>query len=192
MKKSIISFFLMISVLITVSGQFTGIGGGLSLSDGFRFHQQPWTGNKSGNVAISVKGIYKISVPLHISPSFTVFFPHITKDQVSKQTVSSLMFDINGHYVFTSPGRIEIYGLAGFDILFAKNSISSEGYPASKETDNALGLNLGLGTYISITDRLDIFGEAKYLFNNRYNQLMANAGVLLKVDWKKKKENTDQ
>jgi opacity protein-like surface antigen len=192
MKKLNISFFLMISVLITANAQFTKIGGGLALSNGFRFHQQSWSGNKSGIIALSVKGIYEISAPFHISPSFSVFYPHITKDQVSEQTLSSMMFDINGHYVINSTDRLKIYGLAGFDILFANNKISSEGYPASKETDNALGLNVGLGTYLKITDKLDIYAEAKYLFNNKYNQLMVNAGVLINVGRVKKEENTDQ
>lgn len=191
MKKFFITFLLMVSVLSISNGQFTKIGGGLDLSSGFRFHQQTWEGNKSGIVAVSFKAIYEISVPFHISPAFTIFYPHITKDQISKQTVSSMMFDINGHYIFNSLDRFEFYGLAGIDILFASNKYSSEGFPASKERDNALGLNLGIGTYMKITDKFDVYAEGKYVFNNKYNQFMLDAGVLLNVDWMKKHENTE-
>jgi hypothetical protein len=191
MKKFIVTLLLMISLLSLANAQFTKLGGGLALTSGFQFHQQSWAGNKSGIIAISFKGIYELSVPFHISPSFTIFYPNITKDQFSKQTISSMMFDINGHYVINSLDKFEFYGLAGFDILFAKNKSSSEGLPSSKESDNALGLNLGVGTYMKITEQFDIYGEGKFIFNNKYNQFMLNVGVLLNIDWMKKHENTE-
>jgi hypothetical protein len=144
------------------------------------------TENKSGPLGISLKSIYKIREPFYISPSFTFFFPHVTENQVSKQTISSIMFDIDGHYLLNASDRFEFYGLAGLDIIFANNKYSSQGLPASKESDNAPGINLGAGTFIKITEKFDICGEAKYVFNGRYNQFIINAGVLLKIDKKKK------
>lgn len=44
---------------------------------------------------------------------------------------------------------------------------------------------------MKITEKLNIFGEAKYFFDNIYNQFMLNAWALLNIDWKKKHENTD-
>jgi hypothetical protein len=190
MKKLIFSLLLMISVLSISNAQFTKIGGGLALSSGFPFHNMPWDYNKSGIIAVSFKGIYEINVPLHISPSFTIFYPHITKGQMDKTVVSTIMFDINGHYVFNSLDKFEFYGLAGLDILFAKKKETFETSPTNTEKDNALGLNLGVGTYMKITEQFDIYGEAKYIFNNKYNQFMVNAGVLVNLDWLKKNENT--
>jgi hypothetical protein len=189
MKKHVITSLLMICVLTMANAQFTKIGGGLALSSGFPFHQQTWDANKSGIIAVSFKGIYEISVPFHISPSFTIFYPHITKDQLLKTTVSSLMFDINGHYVFNSLDKFEFYGLAGIDILYAKKKEAYEGSSTFKESDNALGLNLGAGTYMKITEQLDIYGEAKYIFS-KYDQFMLNVGLLLNIDWMKKHENS--
>ena len=189
MKKLVVTLLLMISVLSMANAQFTKIGGGLALSSGFPFHNMPWDYNKSGKIAVSFKGIYEISVPLHISPSLTIFYPHIFKDQMSKITVSSMMFDINGHYVFNSLDKFEFYGLAGLDILLAKKKETYEGSPANTESDNALGLNLGVGTYMKITEQFDIFGEAKYIFS-KYDQFMLNGGILLNIDWMKKHENS--
>jgi hypothetical protein len=75
--------------------------------------------------------------------------------------------------------------------LFANNKITSQGVPSFKESDNTLGLNIGAGTFIKITERLDIYGEAKILFNNRYNQFVLNAGVFLNIEKKKKHEKTE-
>jgi Outer membrane protein beta-barrel domain len=191
MKKTFVTFLIIVSSLTIANGQFTAIGGGLAMSSGFRFHEQTLAENKSSSIGISLKSICKISEPFYISPSFTFFFPSVTKNQFSKQTISSLMFDVDGHYVLNPTGRFEFYGLAGLDILFAFNKYSSEALPAYSESDNVLGLNLGAGTYIKIIDRLSICGEAKYVFNNRYNQFIINAGVLLNIDRKNKHEKLE-
>jgi len=192
MKKLLIISFLTVVFLSSANAQFTTIGGGIGLSSGFYFHEQTTQdANRSGKIALSFKGIYEISVPLHISPSFTIFYPHITKSQMDKTTISSMMFDINGHYVFNSLKQFELYGLAGLDILLAKKKDVYETSGTYKETDNLLGLNLGIGTYMKITETFDIYGEAKYVFNGRYNQFMLNVGVLLNIDWMKKHENSD-
>jgi hypothetical protein len=187
MKKSILLFALCLAIFTTLNAQFTKIGGGLTFSSGFPFHHQPWDANKSGLLAVNLKGIYEISVPLHVSPTITIFYPHITKETTMKTTVSSIMFDINGHYVFNSLDQFEFYGLAGLDVLYATKKEAYEGSSTFKESDNALGLNLGVGTYMKITEQFDLYGEAKYIFSS-YDQFMINAGILLNLDWLKKNE----
>lgn len=191
MKKLFVVLIIIVLTVPQINAQFTKAGGGLALTSGFPFHEQTWDANKSGKIGIYLKGIYEISVPFHISPSFTIFYPHITKTQFDKTVVSSMMFDINGHYVFNSLDKFEFYGLAGFDILFAKKKNVYESSPTNTEPDNALGLNIGAGTYMKITEQMDLSGEVKYIINGKYNQLMLNVGVLLNIDWMKKHENTD-
>ncbi len=195
MKRFTVIILLTLSIFGVASAQFTKVGGGLALTSGFPFHQMDYPENRSSIMGISFKGIYEISLPLHISPSFSFFYPHVTKNQIDKTIVSSMMFDINGHYVFNSLDRFEFYGIAGLDILLTKkkNVYESIGTFSGtlKETDNALGLNLGIGTYLKMTETLDIYGEGKFVFNNKYNQLMLNVGLLLNVDWMKKHENTE-
>jgi len=186
MKKFFVTFLLIVSLLTMANGQFTNIGVGLAFSNGFRFHEQSLTENKSSSVGISIKSIYKISEPFYISPSFTFFLPRVTENLVSKQTISSMMFDLDGHYVLNASERFEFYGLAGLDIIFANNKYSSQGLPVFKESDNAPGINLGAGTFIKITEKFDIYGEIKYVFNNRYNQFIINAGAILNIGQKKK------
>ena len=190
MKKLFIISILMFSVLMTSNAQFTKVGGGLALTSGFQFHQQTWPANKSGIIGLYFNGIYELSVPFHIAPSFSIFYPHITKDQLTTTKVSSMMFDLNGHYVFNSLDKFEFYGLAGFNALIAGKKDKIEGSATFKESDNALGLNLGVGTYMKITEQFDLNAEVKYVFNNKYNQFMLNAGILLNLDWMKKHENT--
>jgi len=192
MKKLIVTFVLTAAIISMANGQFTKIGGGLTTGTGFHFnnvttpdfeeelHRGPFVG-------IFVKGIYELKLPIHIAPSFTYFLPRTNKSSFGygDSRVSSMMFDINGHYVFNTLDRFEFYGLAGFNITFAK--IKWLGTPNSG-TDNALGLNLGAGTYMKITEQIDLNAEIKYIVS-KYDQLMINVGVLLNIDWLKKNES---
>jgi hypothetical protein len=185
MKKICILLSILVATFSVSYGQFTKFGGGISYSTGFPFHNMPWDANKSGHINISLKGIYHLSLPIQISPSLTYFVPHVTNEINMKTVVSTIMFDINGHYVFNSLDRFEFYGLAGLDILFAGKKETYTGSSSSKERDNALGLNLGLGTYMKMTEQLDLYAEAKYVLS-KYDQFMLNVGILINLDWLKK------
>ena len=175
MKKIYIYLVILIVTTSVSNGQFTKLGGGLGFSTGYPFHNVGLDYNKSGHLYASAKGIVELSLPFHISPSITFFMPHITKigDALSQSTytISTLMFDVNGHYVVNSLDRFEFYGLAGFDILLAWKKEVYKTFSATpftenrKEQDNALGLNIGAGAYLKITKQIDLFTEAKYIIS---------------------------
>ena len=181
---------IMISVLSVTSAQFIKAGGGLNWGTGFHFNNEN-TGlladmHRSPIAGIFLTGIYKLDLPFQIVPSFTFFLPRNNKSTDPNGTdtrVTEMMLDINAHYVFNSLDKFEFYGLGGLDVTFAK--IKWLDTNPSTGSDNALGLNLGAGTYMKLTDQFDLFAEAKYIFS-KYNQFMLNAGVLLNIDWLKK------
>lgn len=195
MRKFIMTFLLMISLISLANAQFKKIGGGLTFGTGFHFNNDN-TGAltdlyKSPFAGIFMTGIYELNLPIHIAPSFTYFLPRTNKStfvtNVENTRVSSMMFDLNGHYVFNSLDRFEFYGLAGFNVTFSK--IKWLGTP-SGDSDNALGLNIGAGSYIKITEQFDLYCEAKYIVS-KYDQFMFNVGLLINIDWMKKLENSD-
>ena len=184
---------LMIYILSTGNAQFTKIGGGLTYGTGFHFNNET-SGfeadlHRSPSAGIFLTGIYELNLPIQIAPSFTYLLPRTNKNTQPYGTdtrVSAMMFDLNGHYVLNSLDRFEFYGLAGLNITFAKLKRLET---STSGTDNALGLNIGAGTYIKVTEQLDLFAEAKYIFS-KYDQFMLKAGVLLNIDWKNKNENS--
>jgi opacity protein-like surface antigen len=196
--KRILALILVAAMAVpSLNAQFTKVGGGLDFTSGYHFHNMNFNENKSGDLALSLKGIYKINVPIQISPSFTFLYPHVVKTSdimsTSKTVVTTMMFDINGHYIFNALDKFEFYGLAGLDVLLGwkKYTYKYQGSPTttSKESDNAFGLNLGAGSYMKITDQFNAFLEAKYIFS-KYHQAMINAGVLINIDWLIKHEAT--
>jgi hypothetical protein len=193
MKKFLFCLMIAIIMVPAVNAQFTKVGGGAGFSTGYLFHGMDYDYNKSGHFFASLKSIYEISVPLHISPSITFFIPHVYKEYEEKVTVNTMMFDINGHYVFNSLDRFEFYGLAGIDIMLAWKRTKYPGIDTYKESDNGFGLNFGVGSYMKMTEQFDIYAEAKYLLSigtTKYSQFMLNAGVLINIDWLKKHEDT--
>ncbi|HQJ21583.1 MAG TPA: hypothetical protein PLQ61_10385, partial [Bacteroidales bacterium] len=162
-------------------------GVGTGFTTGFKFYQKDLESNKSSNLDFFAKAIYELNLPVHISPSITWFVPNILKvripDETEKTVVSALMFDINGHYVFKSLDRFDFFGLTGLDITFAKKKyVSDSGGEKYKiiHNDNTIGLNLGLGTYIKVTEQIDLCIEAKYLVS-KYDQFMINVGALVNL-----------
>lgn len=194
MKKLVLTTLLIISVVTLTRAQFIKAGGGLTYGTGFHFNNEK-TGSeadlsKSPFTGISFTGIYKLNLPFQIAPSFAFFLPRTNKTTLPNSNdtrVSSFMFDLNGHYVFNSMAQFEFYGLTGLDFTFAKLKRLGTTFSGS---DNVLGLNLGAGTYMKITDQIDLFAEGKFIFS-KYSQFMLNAGILLNIDWMKKHENPD-
>jgi opacity protein-like surface antigen len=195
MKKA---FFLLITLIFCISAanaQFTKLGGGLTYTTGYHYNNEN-TGSfadlhRSPFLGIYAKGIYEITLPIHVSPSFTFFIPRHNTSAIQtageETRVSSMMFDINGHYVFNSLKKFEFYGLAGLDILFARIKWIGT---SSHDNGTALGLNLGGGAYYKLTEQMDLNLEAKYIIS-KYPQFMINAGVLLNLQWLAKNENPD-
>jgi opacity protein-like surface antigen len=194
MKKVIVIFIFLIFAFSRVNSQFTKLGGGLAYGSGFHFNNETAGSfadlHRSPVAGIFLTGIYEISLPLHIAPSFTYFLPRTNKTAMPTNAVntkvSEMMFDINGHYVFNSLDRFEFYGLAGINITVAKIKWLNT---TSSGSDNTFGLNLGAGTYVKITEKFDLYGEVKYIVS-KYDQFMLNVGALLNIDWMKKHENT--
>jgi len=197
MKRIILLFTCALLLVPVLNGQFTKIGGGLTGSSGIAWNDEmDVKSHRTSNPAITFNGIYEISVPLHIQPSFTVFMPRVTKEDFGsymyKNIVSAMMLDVDGHYVFNSLDKLELYGLAGLNITVISMKFVSDmdgTTDKSKDSDNAFGLNVGAGTYYKLSEQFDIHGEIKYVFG-KYDQLMIHAGVLINLDWLIKHENT--
>ncbi len=111
--------------------------------------------------------------------------------------ISGYSLDVDGHYVFNSLDKYEIYGLAGLNILYVRNKFIYGGMdiPETKVvTDYTdLGINLGAGAYWKVKDEFDLFFEGKAVV---YKHTAAGikvrgiltAGILLNMEYLWNKE----
>ncbi|MFP4487767.1 MAG: outer membrane beta-barrel protein [Bacteroidales bacterium] len=202
MKKSLLCLIIILSGSVLAYGQLTKIGGALSYNTGYYYnlesHPDKPIDHKTGNPVISFTGIYEISLPLHLKPSLNVFMPRITKEDYMegsfKRVISAFSLDLDGHYVFNALDRFEFYGLGGLNILWVRMK-TTEDFPGSESwtvtgSNNALGLNLGAGSYMKIKDEFDLFVELKAILGKQVQGVLT-AGILLNVDWMSKHENRE-
>ncbi len=196
MKKLIICLLVFITGTGISIAQLTKVGGALSYNTGYYFNQEEYKDHKTGNPVLSATGIYEISLPIHLKPSINVYIPRINKYEdygTEKRIVSAFSLDVDAHYVFNYLDRFELYGLAGLNVLYVRMKYKyeyEEFSEVSSSGNNALGLNLGAGTYIKLKDELDMFVELKAILGKQIQGVLT-AGVLLNVDWMSKHENTE-
>lgn len=187
MKKLFITIFLMFIIIFPVRSQSAKIGGGIAMGTGYHYNNENSGSssvlNRSPLLGITFSSTYEPDLPIRLSPSFTYFIPRTnsidTTGGSSKTRISSMMFNIDGHYVIFSPNRFEFYVLAGFNIHFTKIKWLSIDY---REKDNAFGMNVGCGSSLKLSEKISIYTEAKYTLLSRYDQLIFNAGLLVNID----------
>jgi opacity protein-like surface antigen len=195
MKKVTILLLLFLASINFAEAQLTKAGGGLAYGTGVWFRNETEDiSHKTGNPAINFRAIYEVSLPFHIVPSVSIFMPRVNKEDFGeysyKQSLSAFLFDIDAHYVFNSLDRFEFYGLGGLNITLLSMKYKQsdpDGNFTDGSSESAIGLNLGAGSYMKLTEQLDAFAEIKYILSKR-DQLMITAGVLLNLDWLKKNE----
>lgn len=197
-------FFILITALLfsgALYGQITKVGGGLFYNSGYYYNNVAVDGHKPGNPAIFVTAIYELNLPFHIASRFSVHMPNnqtVTDPIVGsnnigaiKTAVNAFSFDIDGHYVFNSLDRIEIYGLAGLNMLFARRKTEYDNPDINdtfKDSDSSVGINLGVGSYIKLREQVDLYGEIKCIVAGQV-QFAATLGVLLNVQWLARNED---
>jgi len=189
MKRVFSLLLFAFTITMVANAQLTRLGGGVAITTGFSFNHQEEDSYRCGPAGLFLKGIYEASQTLHIVPSLTFMLPNITKESEIQEhdvrrSVSCLMFDLNGHYIINSFVPLEFYGLAGLNINYAMlRHVSTSGVSSDtfNQSDNALGLNIGAGTYIRAGKKLDMCIEMKYIIS-KYTQIVLNAGILFYLD----------
>ena len=120
-------------------------------------------GSEVNNMGLGAKFQYNLTDNIRLEPSMNYFFENETD-----------LFDINAnaHYLFPIENNIRIYPLAG--LTFGRWGLSYD-FPKGEVT--RLGINLGGGAEMDITDNLMINAELKYQYVNDLDQAVFNIGV---------------
>ena len=159
MRRIIFTLFILLLLAGVSNGQvrvgpFLGYGDGLGL----------WGLGAYTEIAFSDK--------VSVSPVFTQYFPE-NFDNIPRRTVWELNANVN-YYVIRGKGAY-LYGLAGLNYTNIKIRTRTA---TTDEVDNHgnVGLNLGVGTMVRISDLLLPFAEVKYTAGG-YSQLTLIFGV---------------
>ena len=152
MKKLIVLFSMMFFIMGSAFAQKGIQAGGVHLTYGTEIE----------SLGIGVKYQYNFTDNLRFEPSVNYFFENNGVD----------MFDLNAnvHYLCPMASNIRVYPLAG--LTFSSRD-------AGKSFDNVtrLGVNLGGGAEMDITDQLMLNFELKYQFVSDLDQAVFSVGL---------------
>ncbi len=159
--------FTLFSCLVSSSYAQLELGAGLAF------------GTLTDDIGIFVKGRWKFTDQIAISPNITYFFV----EDVSVINNSFWTINVDGHYLFQPQENIYVYPLAGLQLGIFRVSFDDGvglGLADESSTTSELGLNLGGGGQIKFTDTLSGVMEIKYVLSD-FDQLVISAGVLIDI-----------
>lgn len=124
-------------------------------------------GTEIESFGIGLKYQYNITDNIRLEPSMNYFFENNGIDQ----------FDINAnaHYLFPMASNVRVYPLAG--LTFARWSFPQLIGGKFSNDATRLGINIGGGAEMDITDKLMLNFELKYQLVNDFDQAIFNLGI---------------
>ena len=157
MKKFIVLFSMMFFIMGNAFAQKGIQAAGVHLSYGTEIE----------SFGIGLKYQYNITDNIRLEPSMNYFFENNGIDQ----------FDINAnaHYLFPMASNVRIYPLAG--LTFARWSFPQLIGGKFSNDATRLGINIGGGAEMDITDKLMLNFELKYQLVNDFDQAIFNLGI---------------
>ena len=157
MKKFIVLFSMMFFIMGSAFAQKGIQAAGVHLSYGTEIE----------SFGIGIKYQYNITDNIRLEPSMNYFFENNGIDQ----------FDINAnaHYLFPMASNVRVYPLAG--LTFARWSFPQLIGGKFSNDATRLGINIGGGAEMDITDKLMLNFELKYQLVNDFDQAIFNFGI---------------
>ncbi len=145
MKKIILAFVIILGISQFAKAQ-VDIGGGVAL----------W-----GDVGVEVKADFPITEEISISPSVDYFF-----EDVVGASVTSLIFNVDGHYNFEVGDGFVAYPILG--INYWNYSINWDNdlyddYLGGSSSGGDVGVNVGGGATYALSDSMKLYAEVKFL-----------------------------
>lgn len=145
MKKIILTLVIVLGISQFAKAQ-TDIGGGVAL----------W-----GEVGVEVKANFGITEAISISPYIDYFF----LEDIPGASVSSMMFNVDGHYNFEVGEGFVAYPLLG--INYWNYNISFDDPLLDELVGGAsggdVGINAGGGATYALSDSMKLYAEVKFL-----------------------------
>lgn len=145
MKKIILTLVIVLGISQFAKAQ-TDIGGGVAL----------W-----GEVGVEVKANFGITEDISISPYIDYFF----LEDIPGASISSMMFNVDGHYNFEVGEGFVAYPLLGinywnYNISFDDSELDDL---IGGSSGGDVGVNIGGGATYAISDSMKLYAEVKFL-----------------------------
>lgn len=142
MKKIILAFVITLGISQFAKAQ-VDLGAGVAL----------W-----GDMGIEVKANFPVSEEISISPSIDYFF-----DDFPGASVTSLIFNVDGHYNFEVGEGFVAYPILGINYWNYSINYDIDPIIDIDTSGGDVGLNAGGGATYALSDSMKLYGEVKFL-----------------------------
>jgi hypothetical protein len=120
---------------------------------------------------INALGLVGITEKIDVEAGFDYFFPS-SVDILGMEMKSTLMtINVNGRYNFTEDKTV-FYGLAGLNYGMASATVMG-----TKVTDSEMGLNIGGGVDLKLSDSFGLYGQVGYTVGGA-DQVFVHVGLV--------------
>ncbi len=129
------------------AAQFS-LGGGVTYGEGIE------------EFGVSARAAYAFNESFEMAAKYSYFF--------ADDGVDFSMIDLDTHFTFFGDDSVSVYGLGGLNIsIFDFDDVDIPGVgEIDLGSETELGANVGVGFLVNTSDRLGIFGEAKYVIGD--------------------------
>ena len=158
MKKLIVLFSMMFFIMGSAFAQQGIQAAGVHLTYGTEIE----------SFGIGVKYQYNISNNIRLEPSMNYYFEN-------NHEIDQFDLNANVHYLFPMASNVRVYPLAG--LTFARWDFGDRAGGSFTGGITRLGVNLGGGAEMDITDKLMLNFELKYQFVSDLDQAIFNVGI---------------
>jgi hypothetical protein len=177
MKKTLALVIILTATSVAMYGQFThaGLAGGYGLSI-----KEPGFG---------LYGMYTANEQVKIVPSVMYFLPHEIVTSDGTQNFSWWIFNLDGNYIVLDQVAFQAYGLMGLSVVYLKGEQDEPPFQDIKY-QYKMGLNVGAGIRLPISDKVAPFAELKLTLGDEAyfsyrkistTQLSITAGILIRI-----------
>lgn len=143
MKNIITVLAIVLFAVGVTSAQGIKLGGGLSY------------GNEINSLGLRADGVYSINKDLGIGATGTYY--------MEKDGLSWFVVDANAQYNLMKEDDMVVYGLAGLNMTMWNLSLDLGFLGKVESSGTDTGINVGAGARKKIGNKLELFGEAKYV-----------------------------
>jgi hypothetical protein len=192
---------LVSSILLlsnTIFSQNIEVGGGGVYGTGFNYRTDSFSGSgadnyESGNIGFFIKGGYGLTSQAKIGLTCLYNLPKSTEGSIAdvdyRHTVGSGLADLDLNYSIFWGGFFNLYGVGGLNLHFVgyqyredyiDNDTGEEITFKTRQSDNTIGLNIGVGAVTLIGENISMFAETKYIISY-YGQFLLSVGLMFGI-----------
>ena len=188
MKKTFTALLFLSVFHICIYGQFTHIG----IAGGY--------GTSIKEPGFGLYGMYTINEQIKITPNLMYYLPHEITTNDGTQTFSWWTVNLDGNYVILDREAFQAYGVMGFSLIYLEGDRDEQPNFQYKDHFYKMGLNVGAGIRLPISDKVAPFAEVKMTLGDKVvfdyrkvstTQLVIKAGILIRIAPDKDRESED-